>query len=176
MGRYGCHSSPHRLPNSLTSLYFSAVVGHVDWCDRGDGGKKKRTNHNELERKRRQSQKDTMVDLKEVLPLSDGDKTSTIAILLKGSFSFYSFFFFFPPFFKLPIISTSSSSSSSSSSSATSATSAAPCPPCGPCVCGIFLLCLLPLLDGFLPSLELIQYGRNQFPIPAWDLWSPLIH
>jgi len=46
--------------------------------------RKKRANHNQLERKRRQFQKDRLADLKDAIPSLRNDKPSTVLILAKA--------------------------------------------------------------------------------------------
>mgnify|MGYP001092736231 CR=1 FL=1 len=47
--------------------------------------RKKRANHNELERKRRHHQKNTMNDLRDAVPILQMEKPSTVSILSKGA-------------------------------------------------------------------------------------------
>ena len=47
--------------------------------------RKKRANHNELERRRRNYQKGTMADLREAIPILTNDKPSTVLTLTKGA-------------------------------------------------------------------------------------------
>lgn len=47
--------------------------------------RKKRANHNELERRRRNLQKDVMGELRDVIPILGTDKPSTVVTLTKGA-------------------------------------------------------------------------------------------
>jgi hypothetical protein len=79
-----CTGRPAIFPGALPALPLSQPLG-AGWQRLIRGGpRKKRANHNQLERKRRQYQKDRLADLRDAIPSLRGDKPSTVTILGKA--------------------------------------------------------------------------------------------